>query len=368
MEKVDIIIIGAGVVGLAIASKISDTHKNVALLEKNRAFGQEISSRNSEVIHAGIYYKKGTLKSRLCIEGNPLLYELCSQHNIPHRKTGKLIVAATDDEEKELINIYNHATSCGAPDLSMITKEEVQKKEPLINARAAISSGSTGIVDSHALMSYFEKNAKDNNCMIAYDNSVTAIDKVKGGFILTVNNDYKIFSRVVINSAGLYSDKIAKMTGIDIEAQGYKLYPCKGEYYCHTQKLDINTLIYPIPVKRNIGLGVHITIDMDNRIKFGPNTYYVNEIDYKIDDSRHEEFFNAAKKLLPFIEYDDIAPDMAGIRPKLQGPDDDPRDFVIKHENDIDLTGLINLVGIESPGLTSSIAIAEYVSNLVEII
>jgi len=366
MQKIDTAVIGAGVVGLAIASELASRHRTVALIDKNNSYGQETSSRNSEVIHAGIYYPADSLKSSLCIRGNRLLYEICKQNSIPHKNTGKIIAATAPEEEGELEDIYKHASSCGVPDLRMLTRDDIRKLEPEINSVSGIYSGSTGIVDSHALMSFLFRKAESRGCMMLFKSRVTDIEKKQESYQININSEYSFEAETVINCAGLGSDYIAEMAGIDIDREGYRISPCKGEYWSLNKKANINRLIYPVPHKQGPGLGVHITLDMEGKIKFGPNTYYVDtRSDYSQDDSKHGEFYESAHKLFPSLKYEDIAPEMTGIRPKLQKPGEDFRDFIIRHEADRGLAGFINLVGIESPGLTSSRAIAEYVSSMI---
>jgi len=366
MDEVNITIIGAGVIGLSIAAELSKNYEDIVVLEQHKKNGQETSSRNSEVIHAGIYYTEGSLKSHLCIRGNRLLYDYCEKHKINHRKTTKLIVSTNEEEEKQLEKIIKNANRCGVDGLSIISKDDVKKLEPEVNATAAILSATTGILDAHGLMDALENEAKTSGCMFSYLSEVTGIEMVKNGYIIEVNNEYDFLSRIVINCAGLECATIADMAGFDIKKCGYTIYPCKGEYYYLKRKTNVKRLIYPVPMKDHTGLGTHITLDLSNRVKFGPNAYYVDSIDYHIDDTYHREFFDAGRKLLPFIEYDDIVPDMTGIRPKIQGENDPVKDFIIKDEAEACYPGFINLIGIESPGLTSCLAIGEYVNKIVK--
>jgi L-2-hydroxyglutarate oxidase LhgO len=370
--KSDITIIGAGVVGLAIAAQLAHRDRVVYVLEKNERFGQETSSRHSGVIHSGIYYPYGSLKAKLCVEGNRLLYELCQKHGIGHKRLGKLIVAASDEETGQLQELKAKGQRNGAVGLQLISRSELKKLEPNVEGIAALLSPSTGIIDSHALMEHFVARARDGGAEIAYRKKVVGIEKVSNGYKITVEEDdkgkFSFTTRILINCASLYCDKIAGLAGIDIARAGYRLHYCKGEYFSvggGKSKL-VKRLIYPVPEVKDTGLGVHVTLDLEGRMRLGPNTQYVDSIDYSVDSSHKKSFYDSAKRMLPFIEYADLEPEMAGIRPKLQGPGEDVKDFVIRDERDKGLPGFINLIGIESPGLTSSPAIARYVASIVK--
>ena len=366
MEEIQITIKGAGVVGLAIAAELAKD-KQVYLVEKNETFGQEISSRTSEVIHAGIYYPPGSLKAKLCVEGNASLYELCEKYGVGCQKLGKLIVATDKEEVEELEKLLQNAKRNGVSS-ELLSGQEVKKREPRVKAVAALFSPSTGIVDSHGLMKCFLGRAKDSNAQIVYRAKVIGIEKLANGYKLTVEDpagNFSFLTRVVINSAGLNSDRIAELAGIDIMKARYKLHYCKGEYFS-LSKSPTKSLIYPVPKPKAAGLEIHVTPDWQGGARLGPNAYYVEEIDYKVDEKRKPEFYSGVKRFLPSLEYDSLEPDFAGIRPKLQGLGEDFRDFVIRHEEDRGLEGLINLIGIESPGLTASPAIAKYVTRMVK--
>ena len=366
-----ITIIGAGVIGLAVAAEVAAKGREVYILEKNETFGQETSSRNSETIHAGIYYPKGSLKAETCVAGNALLYKLCEQHGIGYRKTGKLIVATKDEEVGKLEALLEQGIRNGVKGLIMLSRKEVRELEPNVEAVAAISSPSSGIIDSYALMRYLLNRAKEKGAEIGYRSRVVGIEGRSDGYEVTVENGSGSFpfkTEVVINCAGLYSDRIAQLAGIDIGEAGYTQFYCKGEYFSvgSSKSRLVERLIYPVPELGTGGTGIHTVMDVEGRMKLGPNARYVDEIAYKVDESQKGVFYNSVKPFLPFIEYDDLEPEMAGIRPKLQGPGEDFRDFVIRHEADKGLPGLINLLGIESPGLTSAPAIAKYVESIVK--
>lgn len=371
MMDAEITIIGAGVVGLAIAEKVSEEHKNVFLIEKHPSFGQETSSRNSEVIHAGIYYTKDSLKARLCVEGKRLLYDFCRKYDVPFNNCGKLIVATSEEEIAVIEGIRQTAIKNGVDDLVVLEREQIAEMEPNIFALKALFSPSTGIVDSHSLMKQYETNTINNGGQVVYGSEVTGIKRIKNGYEITLPNadkmNYSFTSRIVINSAGLTSDKISEMVGIDDDT--LKILFCKGEYFRVNPPKNrlIKRLIYPVPHHNMEGIGIHVTIDMGGGVKLGPDVKYLesNIYDYKLTASKQEEFYKSAKKFLPFLELDDIAPEMAGIRPKIQKPGELLRDFYIMEESKRGYPGFINLIGMESPGLTSSIAIAKYVNNLI---
>ncbi len=369
--ETDVVIIGAGVIGLAIAARLSDENYDIIVLEQNDKFGQGISSRQSEVIHAGIYYPATSLKAMLCLRGNRILYELCSKYSIGNKKLGKLIVAVNEQETDKLKQLLKQGLENGVSDLKLITRSELMRLEPNINGSAAILSPSSGIIDSWALMKYFESTAIENGVQFAYRTKLNGIKKKSGSYHLTVDDGSGSFSfkaKTVINCAGLNSDKIASLSGIDIHKAGYKIYYSKGEYFGVTMEKSrlVKKLIFPMPPDDGSGLGIHVTLDLEGRMKLGPSAQYIEKPDYSASNRNQKLFYDSIKKLLPFIDYDDISPEMAGVRPKLQEPGGDFRDFVIHEESDKGLPGFINLIGIESPGLTASPAIADYVYNLIK--
>jgi L-2-hydroxyglutarate oxidase LhgO len=367
--QADVTIIGGGVIGLAIADEIARDGKGVYILEKNDSFGLEQSSRNSEVIHAGIYYEKDSLKTRLCLEGNGLLYELCRKNGIACKKCGKMIAATNEAEAAELEKLYQRGKDNGVP-LKMLSRTEMRRLEPNIKGISAFLSPTTGVIDSYALMRYFLGEARGKGAEVAYKTEAIGITKISGGYEVKVNDPSGICSfttRLLINCAGLNSDRVAEMAGIDINKANYNLHWCKGEYYSVSggkNKL-INELIYPVPMA--ISVGVHVCLDVDWRLRLGPLFYYVDKAGYAVNDARKTELLSSSMmKILPFIEPDDLEPDSSGIMAMLQAEGEGFRDFVIRHEDERGLPGFINLVGIESPGLTASPAIARQVSRLVK--
>jgi L-2-hydroxyglutarate oxidase LhgO len=365
MDQVDVVIIGAGVVGLAVGHELSRRYpgREIFILEKNSRYGTEISSRNSEVIHSGLYYPAASLKTKLCQEGNRLLYDFCGKHRIRHKQLGKLIVAVNDNDRKLLEELHRQGLENGLA-LQFLDEKDVHEIEPQVQAKAALLSPTTGIIDSEHYMKQLHSEMTGHGVMAVFNCEVKGIKVQSPGFKIKTGEADWLETKVVINAAGLQSDQIAEMAGIDIDQHHYRLHYCKGEYYQITKKIAINRLIYPPP--EHAGLGIHITQDLHGCQRLGPSAYYVDTIDYQMDGSAHDYFFQAAQSYLPHLKKEDLQPDFAGVRPKLQGPQESFRDFVIADETEKGLPGLINLIGIESPGLTSSLALGKYVVNLVE--
>lgn len=365
-----ITIIGAGVVGLAIAAKLSENYHSVFVIERNKLFGQETSSRNSEVIHAGIYYPKNSLRAKLCVEGNKLLYQFCEQYEIPHKKCGKLIVATSKEEIPILDEIKQKATDNGVDDLIFLNQEEIANLEPDIFALKALFSPSTGIIESHSYMKQLETLAVNNGAEMVYGTAVKAVRKLEKGYEISLlepdGTSYSFTSEYIINSAGLEADQISRMLGIDDEY--LRIQFCKGQYFSINPPKNrlLNHLVYPVPDPNLIALGIHVTIDLGGGAKLGPDAVYLDEniYDYKVDLTRKKVFYNSVKRFLPFLELEDLSPEMAGLRPKIQKKGEASKDFYIQEESERGCPGFINLVGIESPGLTASLAIANLVNEL----
>jgi L-2-hydroxyglutarate oxidase LhgO len=373
VEHTCITIIGAGVVGLAVASRLSEKYDNIILLEQHDGFGRETSSRNSEVIHAGFYYPQDSLKARLCVSGNRMTYDLCGQNNIPHKRVGKIVVANTAAEKEKLHALLEQGGKNGVPGLELLTKEQVQKLEPSVNAVLGLLSPSTGIVDTHLLMKYFETRSQSFGVTVGYNCRVFGLTRIGQEYAVAVvdadNEEIELRSEIVVNCAGLKSGAVASMAGIDSTKAAYTIRPCKGEYFSvsNRHRGRLSRLVYPAPTP--ISLGVHAVLKLDGSLKLGPNAFYVvsaSATDYDVDPSHQKEFFEAARTYLPFLEFEDLSPDMAGIRPKTQARGETFRDFEIHEERDRGLPNLINLVGIESPGLTAAPAIAEHVCRIIE--
>ena len=375
MQTVDTVIIGGGVVGLAIAAELASRFpgRSVVLVERNAACGQETSSRSSEVIHAGIYYAAGSLKARLCGQGKNLLYEFCRRWDVPHRRIGKLIVAKNPDEAATLEALMNCGMLNGVEDLELLDRSRVKALEPHVEALNAVWSPSTGIIDSHGLTARLAWCAAEHGATIACRHEVLGIEKATGGYEVRFlgpggTQDF-LHSCWVVNCAGLGAERIAAYAGIDIAAAGYRLYFCKGEYFRIPLSKGrlVEHLVYPPPYRDLLGLGIHVTKSLDGMTKLGPNAFYVDRLDYDVDAGHVDEFYAGVKDYLPFLSRDDLQPDTSGIRPKLQAPGMPNRDFVIRHEADKGLPGFINLIGIESPGLTCCLAIAGMVADMIEL-
>ena len=327
----------------------------------------ETSSHNSEVIHAGMYYPENSFKAKFCIRGNHLLYEICEKFDIKYQKLGKLIVAADDVESKQADRLYRQGLKNGVTGLQILSRDDITKLEPNVQAVAALLSPSTGVVDSYNLLRCFYGRAKSNGAEFVFNTEVIGIETKSGSYRVGIRDDAGISSvtaKVVINAAGLFSDRVAQSAGIDPIKAGYQLHYCKGQYFSLAPGVDrpVRRLVYPVP--EQAGVGIHITLSVDGAVRLGPDTKYVDKIDYTVNENDKADFYRAAHRYLPSIQPQDLSPDFAGVRPKLQGPGEGFRDYIIRDEADKGLPGLINLIGIESPGLTASPAIAEYVAGL----
>lgn len=361
---IDAAVIGGGVVGLAVAARLARPGRSVAVLERHERHGLETSSRNSEVVHAGIYYPEGSLKARLCVEGRSRLYDLARAHGVFWRKTGKLIVAADASELPALEELRRRGEANCVPGLRIVGRAEVGELAPGVAAEAALWSPETGIVDSEELMRHFLDLAQDRGAIFLRRSELEGAERRPGGYRLRVKgSEEPIDARCVVNAAGLHADRVAALAGIDADAAGYRLHWFKGEYFALRRPLGVAPLVYPLPSPQ--GLGIHLTVDRQGRHRLGPNAFPVKELDYSVDPAHGEAFWKAARRYLPELEAGDLLPGTSGIRPKL-APDGAYRDFVIAEESGRGLPGWVNLVGIESPGLTASPAIAERVANLLE--
>jgi L-2-hydroxyglutarate oxidase LhgO len=368
MPDVAVTVIGGGVVGLAIAAELAPRYSPLFVLERNAKYGQETSSRNSEVIHAGIYYAPGSLKASLCVEGREMLYTLCEANDIPHRRVTKIITATKPEEEAELERLYKVGTTNGAP-LEFLTAAQVHALEPHITTVGGLLSTSTGIISAHGLMDYYYHAARHHAAEVQLHCTVVGVEKRPDGYQVTIDEggqQSSFTTEWVINAAGLESDTIASYAGIDIDAAGYHLHYCKGSYFALPSSMNslASRLVYPVPTKHS--LGVHVVIDLGGRLKFGPDVEYLTERkqQYDVDPAKRHAFAESVRRILPVVKDEDLTPDMSGIRPKTQAPGDPAHDFIIAHETARGLPGLINLIGMESPALTASAAIARHVAGL----
>ena len=358
MEKLDTVVIGAGVVGLAIARALALAGREVIVLEKNKTFGQETSSRNSEVIHTGIYYPHNSVKAQSCVNGKAALYQYCMERQISHKKIGKLIVATQPQELPTLKSYIEKAKANGVDDLELLNAAEALALEPNINTVGAILSPSTGIIDSHELMMNYIADIEAHGGLIIYDSPVLSGQLSPQELILTVggNSATQVSCKFIVNAAGIAATKVAHNLKLPPESIPTPYY-AKGHYFSLASKSPFQRLIYPLA--NNAGLGIHATLDLNNRVKFGPDVQWIDNEDYSFDESRKKTFVDAIRRYYPDLDEHAISPDYTGIRPKISGPDAPPADFTIQNSISHGIPGLINLYGIESPGLTASMAIAE---------
>jgi L-2-hydroxyglutarate oxidase LhgO len=369
MTDTGLTIVGAGVVGLAVAARLAPEFPDLVLVERNPRHGMESSSRNSQVIHAGIYYPPGSLKARLCREGNARLYALCAAHDIPHRRLGKLVVASKEEELPALDAIAETARANGVL-LERLSAAQARALEPHVPSAGALWSESSGILDAHALMDHLLHAALSKGAILHSQAVLEGIDRVPGGYRLSIRRGGEresFTTERVVNAAGLEADSVAALAGIDVDRAGYRLHWCKGSYFSAPPRdaALVSRLVYPVPGRES--LGVHVVLDTGGRMRFGPDVEYLHDrtADYRVDPAKRVRFGEAARRLLPGIRDEDLEPDISGIRPKLQAMGEPVRDFVIRDEADRGLPGFYDLVGIESPGLTAAPAIAEHVAALI---
>ncbi len=371
MDKVDSIVIGAGVVGLAIARELAMSGREVIIVERETLIGSITSARNSEVIHAGIYYPAGSAKARLCVAGRQLLYEYCKTRNIAHARCGKLIVATSPEQIAKLEDIRRSAAANGADDLIPISRDEALRMEPALHCLAALHSPSTGIIDSHGYMQALLGDATAHGANLALQSKVIRGTVMPNGIGLVVespgNAPMELLAEVLINAAGLDAPAVAA----SIEGLGAQHIPrawfAKGNYYSLSGRAPFSRLVYPVPEPG--GLGVHLTIDLGGQAKFGPDVEWLDistsaDIDYQVHATRAERFYGEIRKYWPALPDQTLTPAYSGVRPKISAPGSDA-DFVIQGPATHGIPGLVNLFGIESPGLTSSLALAREVCNLV---
>ena len=363
MDKVECVVIGAGLVGLAVARALAMAGREVVILEAEDAIGTHTSSRNSEVIHAGIYYPKGSLKARACIAGRVRLYDYCATHGVPHRRCGKLIVATSVSQKEELLSIKAKAHDNGVADVVEIPAAEAMRMEPALQCVAALHSPSTGIIDSHALMLAYLGDAEAAGAMLALKSSLERIVISPQGFELHVA-DTRIKAGMIVNSAGLRAPSVARLMEGFPPAKVPPEFYAKGNYYSLMGRPPFSRLVYPVPEPG--GLGVHVTLDLAGQARFGPDVEWVDRIDYEVDPRRAERFYAAIRRYWPSLPDGALAPGYAGIRPKISGPKEPAADFLIQGPPEHGVPGLVNLFGIESPGLTASLALADDVAALLQ--
>lgn len=361
VDQLDCVVIGAGVVGLAVGRSLALAGREVVVLEAESAIGMHTSSRNSEVIHAGLYYPDGSLKAQLCVRGREQLYEYCESHHVPVNRIGKLIVASRENEIDRLVEIRAQAERNGVSDLRMLDKSEANEMEPAVTSKTALYSPSTGVVDSHSLMLAIQGEIEEHDGFVLTHSRVKDIQPTDCGFDIGIEDSPDRFScKTLINSAGLYAHDVANsITGLPTEAK-YPITFAKGHYFAYQGRSPFNHLVYPIPIEG--GLGVHATNDMGGAARFGPDVEWISDIEYAFDESRKATFADAIRSYFPDLDEARLAPAYTGIRPKLSGPGEPARDFLIQGVAEHGLQGLVNLFGIESPGLTAALAIGDYVA------
>lgn len=357
-DHINTVIIGAGVIGLAIAKALTEQGDDLLILEKEKSFGMGASSRNSEVIHAGLYFSPHMLKTQACVRGKEMLYQYAKERHIPHKRCGKLLVASHEAELPKLSEIKINAANCGVTDLEELSRDECKALEPDISAVAGLFSPSSGVIDSHSLMLSLVGDIESSGAMIAYNTNIAAIEKKGSIFKITTTDDYSITCNRLINAAGLGAQKIAAKIGELDKCHIPELIMAKGHYFSYSGKTNFKHLVYPLPFQG--GLGVHLTLDMAGGIKFGPDVHFVEHEEYNVSPSLKKNFLTSIQHYYPGIDSDKLHPDYAGIRPKLSK---DGLDFNIQFEDTHAIEGLVNLFGMESPGLTSSLAIADYIKE-----
>ncbi len=363
VEQVDAIVVGAGVIGLAVAREMALAGRETLVLDGEGQFGSWTSSRNSEVIHAGIYYPPGSLKARLCVEGRDLLYDFCDARGVPHRRTGKIIFAHDAAQLAELDNIEARASQAGVDDLVRLDPREALALEPELACAGALLSPSTGIVDSHALMLALLGEAEAHGAMLVTGSRVARIGRADGLWQVWLDGAAApaVASPVLVNAAGLAAQQLAIATeGLDAAFVPPTHY-ARGVYFTYGGRVPFRHLIYPVPEPG--GLGTHLTLDLSGQARFGPDVEWIDAVDYTVDPARHANFAAAAQRIWPALDPARLHAGYAGVRPKITGPGEAAGDFVISGPADHGCAGLVNLFGIESPGLTSSMAIARVVAE-----
>jgi L-2-hydroxyglutarate oxidase LhgO len=366
MDRVDCVVIGAGVVGLAIARRLALAGREVIVLEAAEGIGTVTSSRNSEVIHAGIYYKAGSLMAQMCVSGKRALYRYCDEHGVPYRNCGKLIVATSAKETEKLDGIRAHAEANGVEGMELLSGEAARAIEPALACEAALLSRSTGIIDSHAYMLALRGDAEAAGAAFAFHTPLIRATATAGAIEIDAGGEQPmtLACRLLVNAAGLNAPAVARL----IEGMPLQLIPpaylAKGNYFSCNARAPFSHLIYPVPEPG--GLGVHLTLDMAGQARFGPDVEWIDHIDYTVDPARAERFYPAIRRYWPTLPDGALMPSYSGIRPKIVPPAVASQDFLIQGPRDHGVDGLINLFGIESPGLTSSLAIADYVGELTE--
>lgn len=363
VTRIDAAVIGAGVVGLAVGRRFARFGLETIIVDGEADFGTWTSARNSEVIHAGIYYPQGSLKAELCVRGKKLLYDYCFARDIPCRQCGKLIFAASAEQSGSLDAILAAAEGAGVTDLVRLDGREARSLEPLLGCHEALLSPSTGIIDSHAYMQSLLGEAENAGAQFARQTRITHLSRQQGGWGIHVNDEKEpaVIASYVVNAAGLTAHLLAQRTEELAEKHVPRVRYARGVYFTYSGRSPFAHLIYPVPVPG--GLGTHLTLDMAGMVRFGPDVEWIDGIDYGVDPARYDMFLAAARLIWPQIDPSRLTAGYAGIRPKLSGPGEPAADFVVSGPQEHGLPGLVNLFGIESPGLTASLALADLVAQ-----
>ncbi len=368
MADVEIVVVGAGAVGLAIAARLAQAGHEVLVLEQEAWAGQHASSRNSEVIHAGLYYPPGSLKAQACRRGRDLLYAWCAAYQVPHRALGKLLVAVSTEELPALARLHANAAANGV-ELQQLSAAQLHAREPAVRGVAALYSPLTGIVDSHALLQSFEAQLQQGGGALQLHTRVERVARIGQQFQLcgqSAGEAFELSCQWLINSGGLFAQQLSQSIAGLPPASIPPLYWCQGRYFAYQGQSPFSHLIYPMPEANTAGLGVHATLDMAGQLRFGPDVRYLDQLDYQVDAQLRDDFAHAIQRYWPDCQPERLTPAYAGIRAKLSGPGEPVADFQLQDGRALGLPGLINLYGIESPGLTASLALAEQVRELVQ--
>lgn len=364
MEKIDCVVVGAGVVGLAVARALALQGREVLVLEAASAIGTRASSRNSEVIHAGIYYAPGSLKARLCVEGRQALYAYCAERGVAHQRCGKLLVATSDAQVAQLRATMARGAANGVHDLVLLSGEQATAMEPHLACKAGIHSPGTGIIDSHAYMLALQGDLERAGGVVVFNTALAQAECARGAIKIIASDGTRLQARCLVNAAGAHAQELARRFAGLPPALVPPSHYAKGNYFTLSQRAPFSRLIYPVP--EAAGLGIHLTLDLGGQARFGPDVEWVDSPDdLVVDPSRSESFYAEIRKYWPALADGALVPDYAGIRPKIQAPGEPSRDFLIQGPLDHGVPGLVNLFGIESPGLTSSLAIGRHASQLV---
>jgi L-2-hydroxyglutarate oxidase LhgO len=359
VDAVDVVVVGAGVVGLACAREFARRGRDVLVLERHAQIGTETSSRNSEVIHGGIYYDTGSAKARLCVRGKTLLYDHCDAYAVPYRRCGKIIVATDESQFETLRGYQRRALANGVGELHWLTPSDVAEREPAVRCVGAVYSASTGIIDSHAYMESLVGDLEAHGGAIAFHAEVVA-GRAERGRVRVDTSELSLDAALVVNCAGLAAPDLARALSPAAAEQLPRAFYAKGHYYALSGRSPFRGLVYPVAEAG--GLGVHVTLDLAGQARFGPDVVWIDSVDYRFDDRNRERFVTAIRRYYPDLDETRLQPGYTGIRPKISAANEPAADFRIAGPHDHGVPGLVHLLGIESPGLTASLAIAEVVA------